>query len=79
MNKSQTNNDGRSSTGSQYAGFGIKGKQKTMGASSSGWKRDDDEDPLDNILTSMEVKKGIEVNTLQQRPNTSGDAGKKDF
>ena len=39
-----TRDDGRSSMGSNYAGFGLLGKAK----------RKDDEDDLDNILGSLE-------------------------
>lgn len=51
--------DGRSSMGSNYAGFGILGKPKP--ATSSGKKKDDDDDLLDNILGDIEEKKGIET------------------
>jgi len=48
-----TRDDGRSSMGSNYTGFGLLGKAK----------RKDDEDDLDNILGSLEQKKGIETTT----------------
>lgn len=47
--------DGRSSVGSNYAGFGLMGKSK-----SSGKKKEDDDD-IDDILGDIEVKKGIET------------------
>ena len=50
--------DGRSSMGSNYAGFGILGKPKPT--TSSGKKKDDDHDLLDNILDDIEEKKGID-------------------
>jgi hypothetical protein len=43
--------DGRSSMGSNYTGFGLLGKAK----------KKDDEDDLDNILGHLEQKKGIET------------------
>jgi hypothetical protein len=39
--------------GSNYTGFGLLGKAK----------RKDDDDDLDNILGSLEQKKGIETTT----------------
>ena len=43
--------------GSNYAGFGILGRRPT---GSSGKKKDDEGDILDNILDDFEEKKGIE-------------------
>ena len=54
QNKEQAREDGRSSMGSNYAGFGILGRPKP--ATSSGKKKDDD---IDNILDDFEEKKGI--------------------
>lgn len=48
--------DGRSSMSSNYAGFGILGRNRSSGKK----KDDDDADLLDNILDDIEEKKGIE-------------------
>ena len=54
--------EGRSSMGSNYAGFGILGRQR---ATSSGGKKKDDDDALDNILDDIEEKKGIDSTKKQ--------------
>ncbi|CDW83861.1 UNKNOWN [Stylonychia lemnae] len=69
--KEQGRDDGRSSMGSNYAGFGILGRAKPT--TSSGKKKDDD---IDNILDDFEEKKGLGAKqTSQQKESDFGFGG----